>query len=88
MGLVPPMTPAGEDLLGQGMVPPQTPHSHTLDANLGLVQLDSLPPMENMGYDQVSFYINFSKVLIFSQVMCTCLGLIALLRCGLMANCM
>lgn len=51
MGLVPPMTPAGDDLLGQGMVPPQTPH-----AGLGLEQLEhlhELPAMENMGYDQV-----------------------------------
>lgn len=49
MGLVPPMTPAAEDLLGQGMVQPQTPH-------LGLEQLEhlhQLPAMENMGYDQV-----------------------------------
>lgn len=47
--LVPPMTPAAEDLLGQGIVPPQTPH-------LGLEHLEGLhhlPAMENMGYDQV-----------------------------------
>lgn len=52
MGLVPPMTPAADDLLGQGMVPPQTPH-------LGLDQLEhlhQLPAMENMGYDQVNHF--------------------------------
>lgn len=51
MGLVPPMTPAGDDLLGQG-IPPQTPH-------LGLDQLEhlhQLPAMENMGYDQVNSF--------------------------------
>lgn len=55
MGLVPPMTPAGEDLLGQGMVPPQTPHAG-LDVGLDqLEHLHQLPAMENMGYDQVDF---------------------------------
>jgi hypothetical protein len=56
-GLVPPMTPAAEDILGHGMGAPATPHHGSLDPSLPLEQLDNLqhhlPAMENMGYDQV-----------------------------------
>jgi cohesin complex subunit SCC1 len=55
-GLVPPMTPAAEDILGHGMGAPATPHHGSLDPSLPLEQLDNLqhhlPAMENMGYDQ------------------------------------
>ncbi|XP_063909003.1 double-strand-break repair protein rad21 homolog isoform X2 [Zophobas morio] len=54
-GLVPPMTPASEDILTHAIGAP-TPHHGQLDTNLPLEQLDSLqhhlPAMENMGYDQ------------------------------------
>ena len=53
--LVPPMTPASEDILTHAIGAP-TPHHGQLDTNLPLEQLDSLqhhlPAMENMGYDQ------------------------------------
>lgn len=56
-GLVPPMTPATDDILSHGMGAPTTPHHGQLDPNLQLEQLDNLghhlPAMENMGYDQV-----------------------------------
>ncbi|EEZ99261.1 double-strand-break repair protein rad21 homolog isoform X1 [Tribolium castaneum] len=52
-GLVPPMTPASDDMLGHGMGAPTTPHHGQLDPNLPLEQLGHhLPQMENMGYDQ------------------------------------